>query len=112
MEIINIRVDKEFRNLLRERAEKREIKLSRYVRSLIEKGMVVESQLEQSSAGVNSEKKKNINLRMAEMIAENLILTRTVIESNSPNKTEADKIIADAENRAHSYIEDLVSTKE
>lgn len=98
MKIIGIRFDSDMYKLLRVKAEQQNINLSKYLRSLIEKGLAVENQ--------KTEKKQStLLLKVTEATLENLALTQYLLNYSVRNVEQTNKIISDAKQSTKEYIE-------
>lgn len=111
MKSLTIRIDKDFEQLLRKKAEQRNIKFTRYLRSLIDKGLTTEAYLEEQGGRMpHSKANESLETRTAEMVAEILINTRHLIEVNPLLSDKAKGVLAEAEKRSKSYIGKLVGS--
>jgi hypothetical protein len=112
MKSLTIRIDKDFEQLLRKKAEQRNIKFTRYLRSLIDKGLTTEACLEEQGARVlHAKANEGLEIRMVEMIAEILIHTRTLLEVNPLLSDKVKGVLVDAERRSKSYVGKLIDAK-
>lgn len=105
MKNLTLRIDENFEHEIRKKAAQKNIKFTRYLRSLIDKGLAVEMQLEAMVDNkLMTENKKAFDLRLAEMLVENLIYSRKLIEVNSTLSNEAQSIFLEAQRNSKKYI--------
>lgn len=105
MKQITLKLEEDLLNTVKKRAEERGIKPARFLRSLIEKGLVLDHQLKQGTDHLPSGPTR-FEQSLAEMIAENLCLSRKAIRSQLPAE-EAEEALVDARKRAQSLIKKL-----
>jgi len=95
--------------ILERNAEQQSAKLARYIRSLIEKGLVIDTQIQQ---GVLVEKrdhsKSHFDIKIAELVAQNLALSRKLIRAQLKSEELSHDEIRDAEKRAKEFIAELI----
>jgi len=109
MKQYSVRMDQKLSEILERNAAQQGAKLSRYIRSLIEKGLVVDTQIQQ---GVYVEKrdhsKSYFDIKIAELIAQNLALSRKLIRAQLKSEELSHDEIRDAEKRAKEFIAELM----
>ena len=109
MKQYSVRIDRKLAEILERNAEQQSAKLARYIRSLIEKGLVIDTQIQQ---GVLVEKRDNskshFDIKIAELVAQNLALSRKLIRGQCKNDEEGNHEIKDAERRAQQFISELI----
>lgn len=109
MKQVSVRVDDTFYGILKKNAEQQGIKVTRYIRSLIEKGLVIDTQIQQ---GVLVEKrdhsKSYFDIKIAELVAQNLALSRKLIRVQLKSEELSHDEIRDAEKRAKEFIAELM----
>jgi len=112
MKTLTIRIDKDFEQKLRKKSDQKNIKFSRYLRSLLDKGLAVDTQLEASgSSKLSSITQNDLNIRTAEMISEILIHTRKLIETNPTLSGKTTSLLLEAEKRSKNYVNKLTAEK-
>ena len=113
MKQYSVRVDHKLAEILERNAQQQGIKVTRYIRSLLEKGLVIDTQIQQ---GVLTEKKDNsksyFDIRIAEVVAQTLVLSRKLIRTHLKSEEASSNEISDAERRAKEFISDLIGSKE
>jgi|GEM_PF-1775552 len=109
MESFSLRVDRNLSNVLAENARKQGIKVSRYMRSLIEKGLVFEACSCEGTFFTQGDQTLNpIKMKIAELGIQNLILTRKLIRNLLSENGKADELINKAETMSQDYITNLL----
>lgn len=109
MKTLTIRIDADFEQKLRQVAEQKKIKFTRYIRSLLEKGLVIDVQLGSLTLGGAAEKgRDNFDIRLAQINIESLALLRLLVEAHPELKGNAKEILWDAEQRAKNYTMKII----
>ena len=103
MNTLNIRIDDNLLARLKINAGNRGSKLSGYLRSLIEKGLIFENQFEEENFvhGINE---PSPNKRLAELTVETLFLTRKLAEFQVNDEKEAIKLFNEAAIRSRDFV--------
>jgi DNA-directed RNA polymerase beta' subunit len=113
MKIMNIRIDQKVAEIIDRNAGKQRIKPSRYVRSLIEKGLVLDHQIQAgyvTSSGLQHESK--LWPKLFNLAVENVELARSVVWQAAKTGEEAKEIVDAAQERAKKYVEKHIEGKE
>lgn len=105
MSSIHIRMDDKLSKTISENCEKYAIKRSRYIHSLLEKGLVLEHQLASGRAKNTSEKDSENLIKLAEILVENIMLTRKLIRQSVKTQEEHREILEFAVQKAKEYVE-------
>ena len=109
MKQVSLRIDDVLSEILKRNAAQQQVKMTRYIRSLIEKGLVIDTQIQQ---GVYVEKKdhskSHFDIKIAELIAQNSALSRKLIRAQLKNDEISNDEIKDAEKRAKEFIAELM----
>lgn len=105
MKVVHIRIDEKMIKVIEGKVAKNSINFSRYIRSLLEKGLVYENQIEagHSVKNVSSQDSERL-LQIAEILLENLMLTRNLVWSSVTNKEEHKAILEVAMEKSKKYI--------
>lgn len=112
MKQYSIRIDHKLAEILERNSQQQSIKVTRYIRSLIEKGLVIDTQIQQGVlADKNNNSKSYFDLRIAELITQNLSLTRKLIRMVLKSDEAGEKEICLAESRAKDFINSLIGSK-
>jgi len=77
MKPFSLRIDDDLYEMIQQRATERGIKVTRYVRMLIEKGLVVDHQLHHGTQSL-AESETYSNGTLAELLAENTMVLRSI----------------------------------
>jgi AraC-like DNA-binding protein len=79
------------------------------VRSLIEKGLVIDTQIQQGILAEKIDKSKSyFDLKIAELVAQNVALSRKLLRKQFKNEETGQDEIQDAERRAKEVIARLI----
>jgi hypothetical protein len=108
MKNLTIRIDPELEQKIRLQADQKNITFSNYVRLLIEKAMVMESQFDLPSSTTSNDYSE-LNKRIAEMIAEILCHTRATITMDTRIKTDPHSFLIESQNNAQNYIKKFIN---
>lgn len=111
MKSYSVRLDNKLFNILETKAKQQEIKLSRYIRSLIEKGLVIDSQINQPGFGVGDGldlPDDTFKVNLAELSVQSLVLTRKLLRARMRSEARAEETIRQAEQLAHDYVVKLM----
>jgi AraC-like DNA-binding protein len=109
MKQYSVRVDDRLSQILERNAENQGIKVTRYVRSLIEKGLVIDTQIQQGVLAEKIDKSKSyFDLKIAELVAQNVALSRKLLRKQFKNEEIGQDEIQDAERRAKEVIARLI----
>lgn len=112
MKVIHIRIDEKMIKTIEGNAAKNAIRPSRYIRSLLEKGLVFEHQMEAGHSGKTiPTKESNHVLKMAEILVENIMLTRKLIRQSVQTQEEHREILEFAVKGAREYMEEYFLSK-
>jgi hypothetical protein len=108
----SVRVDQKLADILEKNSEHQGIKMTRYIRSLLEKGLVIDTLVQQGSlAEKQDNSKSHFEIRIAELVAQNLVLGRKLIRAQSKTEDQANKEISEAETLAREYISKLINNQ-
>jgi len=111
MKQYSIRIDHKLSEILERNAQQQGVKNTRYIRSLIEKGLVIDTQIQQ---GVLAEKrdhsKSYFDIKIAELVAQTLALSRKLIRAQLKSEEASHDEIRDAEKRAKEFISELMGS--
>jgi hypothetical protein len=109
MKQYSVRIDRRLAEIVERNAEQQGAKLARYIRSLIEKGLVVDAQIQQGMLADKKDNSKNyFDIRTAELLAENVALSRKILRKQFKNAEISHDEIIDAERRSKEFISKLV----
>ena len=109
MKQYSLRVDDTLSGILNRNAENQGIKVTRYIRSLIEKGLVIDTQIQQGVLVEKRDRSKSyFDIKIAELVAQNLALSRKLIRAQLKNDEISNDEIKDAERRAKEFIAELM----
>jgi hypothetical protein len=112
MKQYSVRVDTRLSQVLNRNAEDQGIKVTRYVRSLIEKGLIIDTQIQQ---GILVEKKDNsksyFDLKIAELVAQSVALSRKLLRKQFKNEEAGQDEVQDAERLAKDFITGLMENR-
>ena len=107
MKQLCLRLDEKLIEILERNAKQQGIKLRRYIRSTIEKGLVIDAQLQKGS----TEDVRVINdfqIRIAELITQNTILSRRLLRSMADSDSQAEQEIKNADRDSKEYVSKLL----
>ena len=103
---MHIRIDEEMAKTIEYKAAKNAIKLSRYIRSLLEKGLVFEHQMEAGHSIKNlPSKDAEYLIKIAEILVENIRLTRKLIRNSVNTHEEHREILNVARGGVEEYMQ-------
>ena len=106
-----MRVDQNLSTILERNANDQGIKISRYIRSLIEKGLVVDSRIRKGlHCDIDDDCKSYFDIKIAELIVQNLLVTRKVLFSQLES-ADALEEIEGAITRSRDYIKKLIEER-
>ena len=109
MKQYSLRVDDTLSGILNRNAENQGIKVTRYIRSLIEKGLVIDTQIQQGVLVEKRDRSKSyFDIKIAELVAQNLALSRKLIRAQLKSEELSHNEIRDAEKRAKEFIAELM----
>jgi hypothetical protein len=109
MKQYSMRVDDGLSQILERNAENQGIKVTRYVRSLIEKGLVIDTQIQQGILAEKIDKSKSyFDLKIAELVAQNVAISRKLLRKQFKNEEIGQDEIQDVERRAKEVIARLI----
>ncbi len=108
MKILTIRIDPALEDKIRLQADQKNIKFPCYIRSLLEKALVMESQFDLPNSTTANDYSE-LNKRTAEMIAEILCHTRAIIMTDTKLKTDPHAFLIESQNNAQNYIKKFIN---
>jgi hypothetical protein len=112
MKQYSVRVDDALSRVLERNAENQGSKITRYVRSLIEKGLIIDTQIQQGVLVEKIDKSKSyFDLKIAELVAQNVALSRKLLRKQFKNEETGQNEIQDAERRAKDFITGLMENR-
>lgn len=114
MSSFHVRVDKDFYDILTKKAKERNIKIGRYIRMLIERGLVIDHQYHNensafSNVGINDTALLQI---ISQLCAETTMVLRYVYRNNFNNDEEFKDMANKIYNQSQQLLEMMKSTYE
>ncbi len=113
MKSITLRIDESLLETITRNAEVQKIKLSRYIRMLIEKGLVIDSQIQsgfdKNTAGFSNNSKGIFEIRMAQIQAEELLICREILKNILQSESDFNRKSAEASEKAKAFVAKALS---
>jgi hypothetical protein len=105
----SVRMDDRLSQILERNAENQGIKITRYLRSLIEKGLVIDTQIQKGVLVEKIDKSKSyFDIRIADLVSEKVALSRKLLRKQFKNEETGHDEIQDAERLAKEIIARLI----
>jgi thioredoxin reductase len=112
MRKVTIRIDEKIWQVIEKNAEEQSIKSTRYARSLLEKGLVIDHQIQSgSSSNKTSQQEHSLSLELLEIAVENVMLTRKLVRISVQTQEEHRAILEAAGTGAKKYREQYIANK-
>lgn len=102
----DVRIDDKTYAIIEKNAANQGIKISRYIRSLIEKGLVIDSQINRGDVPQNPlNADQELFNQLVEISIENTILTRKMLRNFVETEEDYNNILRSARERAMTYTD-------
>ena len=112
MQVYSVRLSDRVSEIINRNSDEQGItSRSVYIRSLVEKGLVIDAYI-QDGKGPNTEKKMSLfEIRLAQILVENLALSREILKNSVKSEVEFNKKLEDFKQTSQEFVMALMKTE-